>query len=529
VSSLPDASGTARPAGADGWRRLDIRMLVVHPFRELLRLFPLLLGILVAGSSTGRGGLWGLLGAGIAVTLGVLRWFTTSYRVADERVQVRRGLLRRQLVSVSLDRVRTVDITASPLHRVLGLVRVNVGTGLSDRRREDALRLDGLSAADAYRLRDDVLRRHATPVAAAAAAPDAGTAATGAPAAALAVVAAPAAPEEELAAAPPGWARYGPFTLSGFLTVFFIAGFAWRIVSEAHLDVRRLERLTVGSANLGATPLWLDLIAVPLGVLLVVACASTIGYVLAFWGFRLVRREGGSLQVTRGLISTRATTIEERRLRGVEISEPLLLRLVRGARCIAIATGLRVGRGAERGGSLLLPPAPRAEAVRVAGAVLGTSEPVTAPLLRHGARAHRRRYTRVAIAWVVVTAILVALPRLLPLPPWTWEVSLVLVPVAAALAYDRYRGLGHALTGRFLVTSLGSLVRRRCVLAVDGIIGWNLEESFFQRRAGLATLVATTAAGRQRYAVQDVPLEDALRLADDALPELLAPFLVRGA
>jgi putative membrane protein len=68
-------------------------------------------------------------------------------------------------------------------------------------------------------------------------------------------------------------------------------------------------------------------------------------------------------------------------------------------------------------------------------------------------------------------------------------------------------------------------VRRRSMLACDGIIGWNLRQSFFQRRAGLATLVATTAAGRQRYAVLDVPLDEAVRLADRALPDLLAPLL----
>ena len=90
-------------------------------------------------------------------------------------------------------------------------------------------------------------------------------------------------------------------------------------------------------------------------MLVAVVVASTVGYALAFWDFRLTRHPGGTLHVTRGLITTRATTIEERRLHGVEISEPLLLRMVAGARLIAIATGLRVGRGAERGGSLLAP------------------------------------------------------------------------------------------------------------------------------------------------------------------------------
>lgn len=477
----------------------------MHPLREVARLLPVLAGILLAGSSTGRGGLWGLVGASVAIGLGLLRWFTTTYRVAGGRVQVRRGLLRRQALSVPLDRVRTVDVSASAIYRLLGLVRVNVGTGLSDRKSDGALRLDGLSAAEAARLRAELLYR-----------PDR--------AAAVSV-----APEEELAVAPPSWARYGPFTLSGFLTVFVVVGFAWRVVSEARIDPRRLGPLAARYAPLSAAPRWLDVLVAAVGLVVVVACASTIGYVLAFRGFRLVRSRDGALQVTRGLISTRSITIEERRLRGVELSEPLLLRAARGARCIAIATGLRVGRGAERGGTLLLPPAPYEEARRVAAAVLRTSEPVTTRLGQHGISARRRRYTRLLAAWVPVAAVLVALPKLAPVPAWTWEVSLALFPLGLALAHDRYRSLGHALVGRTLVTSRGSLVRRRCMLACEGIIGWNLDQSFFQRQAGIATLVATTAAGRQQYPVQDVPLAEAVRIANRAVPDLLTPFLVDGA
>lgn len=505
-SSQPQASGSEQPmaplqAGAAGWRRLDMRMLLVHPVREVARLFPVLVGVVFAGSSTGRGGLWGLVGAVIAISLGLLRWFTTTYRVAAGQVQVRRGLLRRQVVSVPLDRVRTVDISASALHRVFGLVRVTVGTGLSDRKSNDALRLDGLSAADAERLRDELLHRRTNDEAA------------------------DAAPEEVIAAIRPTWVWYGPFTFSGFLTVFVVLGFAWRIVSETHVDPRQLGPVPEAYSALMPLPRWLDLLAALLLLLIVVAFASTMGYVLAFWGFRLVRSSDGALQVTRGLISTRATTIEERRLRGAEISEPLLLRAARGARCIAIATGLRVGRGAERGGSLLLPPAPLHEAQRVAAAVLHASEPVTVPLTRHGPRAHRRRYTRALVMWALLVIVLVVLAGLAQVPSWAWPASLLLLPLGAVLAYDRYRSLGHALAGRILVTRAGSLVRRRSMLACDGIIGWNLRQSFFQRRAGLATLVATTAAGRQRYAVLDIPLDEAVRLADRALPDLLAPLL----
>jgi putative membrane protein len=260
-----------------------------------------------------------------------------------------------------------------------------------------------------------------------------------------------------------------------------------------------------------------------------IVIASTVGYALAFWDFRLTRHPGGTLHVTRGLITTRATTIEERRLHGVEVSEPLLLRSVAGARLIAIATGLRVGRGAERGGSLLVPPAARAEVERVAGQVLGATQPVTVGLVAHGPGARRRRYTRALGGWALVVVALAIADWAIDAPAWLPVAALALLPIAAALAADRYHSLGHAIAEGRLVVRSGSLVRRRCAVAAEGIIGWNVERSFFQRRAGLATLVATTAAGHQHYDVEDVELGEAVRLAEELVPGLATPFLDRAA
>ena len=83
--------------------------------------------------------------------------------------------------------------------------------------------------------------------------------------------------------------------------------------------------------------------------------------------------------------------------------------------------------------------------------------------------------------------------------------GLVALPVAALLAWDRTRSLGHALVVGHLVARSGSLVRRRRILEVDHVIGWNLRATWFQRRAGLTTLVATTAGGNQAVEVLDVP------------------------
>ncbi len=487
----------------DGWRRLSNRMLVVHPIQELLRAWPVLIGLVFAGTANGNAW-WGIGAAVLLMGTGLLRWFTTTYRVTNEQVQVRKGLFRRQVLTIPRDRVRSVDVTAHLLHRALGLSRVKVGTGRSDRK-DDGVKLDALNATEAARLRDELLHR--------------------APSRTSQDAAAVVEPRETVLASVPGsWVRYGPFSLTGLLTVGVIGGVAGRAFNEGHVDPGQLGIVSTMLDRWERASVPVEVLEAAIALLVLVVIASTLGYVLAFFRFRLTRNSAGTLHVTRGLITTRQTTIEERRLRGVEISEPLPLRLARGARCLAITTGLRVGRGAERGGSLLLPPGPRAEALRVGIEVLGKKTPLTSALTAHGRRATRRRYTRAIGGAAVIVAAILALWGLDVLPAWAWEASLALLPAAALLAYDRSRSLGHALIDGTLVSRRGSLVRRRSALACAGIIGWNIEQSFFQRRGGLATLVATTAAGRQQVDVQDLPLGDAVALADKALPGLLEPF-----
>jgi putative membrane protein len=505
---------TAADPGA--WRRLDRRMLLIHPIQEIPRALPALLAAFVAGNGSGRGLIW--IAVALVITLGFAfsRWFTTRYRVTEDRVEVGSGLFRRRVRAVSRDRIRTVDVTARAMHRLLGLARVEVGTGRSDREEGGGVRLDGLTAQDAGALRAELLHRpRPGPV------PDA-TAVPGAPAPAAAE------PEIELARLDPTWVRYAPFTLSGVVSVGVVLGFLLNVANEAHFDPKNWGPARHLADRLGHAPVVLAALALLVLALVAVVVASTVGYALAFWDFRLTRHPGGTLHVTRGLITTRATTIEERRLHGAEVSEPLLLRMVAGGRLIAIATGLRVGRGAERGGSLLVPPAPRAEVQRVAAEVIGAAEPVACPLAAHGPRARARRYTRTLGGWALLVAALAIVHWAVGGPWWAPVAALVLLPVALLLAADRYRNLGHAVTDGRLIAARGSLIRRRAIVTAEGIIGWNVERSFFQRRAGLATLTATTAAGEQHYDVQDVELAEALRVAEELLPGLTAPFLQRS-
>jgi putative membrane protein len=109
-----------------------------------------------------------------------------------------------------------------------------------------------------------------------------------------------------------------------------------------------------------------------------------------------------------------------------------------------------------------------------------------------------------------------------------WIAAVVLLPVAVALALDAYRNLGHGVTGDYLVTRHGTIARHTVALQRAGVIGWNITSSPFQRRAGLVTLNATTAANKGAYPIYDIGDEDGLAFADEAVPGVLEPFLERG-
>jgi putative membrane protein len=264
---------------------------------------------------------------------------------------------------------------------------------------------------------------------------------------------------------------------------------------------------------------------VVVGLLVIASVLAVVGYLVTNFGFSVTyTRSDHAWHLHRGLFTTRATSMDANRLRGVNVVEPLGLRLARGARLSAIVTGLN---REQQGSSTLVPPAPQDVARRVAVEVIGSAQPVATPLAGHGPAAVRRRYTR-AVAWpLVLTAALLVAVLAIDLPPaWLW-LAPAAVLVSVGLGFDRARGLGHALLPGHLVARSGSLMRRRVILETPAVIGWTFTSTWFQRRVGLTTVVATMAGGRQSVTVLDVPEATGTAMARDAVPGLVSQFLAQ--
>jgi putative membrane protein len=474
-----------RPVAEDQvWQRLSPRMLLVHPVHEVLRQIPLLIGSVVLGSATGNP-MWTLFGLAFIVGYGVARWFTTTYRIDTEQVQLRTGVLQRNVLSVPRNRIRSVSTDARLLHRLLGLTVLRVSTG-QEAKGDTAFALDAVQAEQVPRLRAILLADSLAPA-----------------------VEGASKPGRELARWQPSWLRYSPLSFTGLAMILAAVGLAYQAGVGAALQNSRIAQSGVDVAERFGVVASVVVIAV---VVLVASVVLSVLRSLVTYGNLVLRRDADALHLEHGLLRVREQTYDMRRLRGGTLREPLLVRLFGGARLDAVMTG--VGGAGEA--SLLLPPCPRATAETVLAELIARPEAVTGALRGHGAVATRRRWTRALALPAVLLVAMVALYAWTPV--WMWSVLAVLAVCCALLAFDRSRALGHRVDAQWLVARAGSLDRRRDCIAAAGIIGWTVRQTLLQRRAGVATLIAATAAGVKSYRVIDVPAELAWSIAGSASP-----------
>ncbi len=509
-ATAPDGTGDRGGSSAVEWRRLDRRTVLAT-------------GLVTAGVAAGAAvpttlGLSGRFGfaaavawvlAGAALLIGgsagadYVRWRRTRYRVGTDRVELRTGLLLVRKRSLARERIRSVDLTAHLLQRVLGLVTVRIGTG-EHNGDDSTLELDPVLRAEGERLRRALLERGPAE-------------------------ASGSHREGELVTLDPRWIRYAPVSFVAPALGGAAAGAVMQVSDWFGAQGQVIE--WVGDRYRHSS-----LLSVILLLVVAAALAGVVGalglWVEMWWNYRLEREPGGTLRIRRGLLTSRSVSIEERRLRGVDLVEPLGVRLLGAARVDAITTGLAKDDEEQRGDhSTLLPAAPRPVADEAAAAVLREKvSPTGAPLTAHPPAARGRRLRRAYWAVLVPVLVLALLGALLtPVLLWTaLGCAVVGLPVGVLLARDAYRSLGHALSGGYLVTRSGTLRRSTAALERAGVIGWTVGQSYFQRRAGVLNVTATTAAGAGAYTVYDADASEGLAFAAEAVPGLLEPFLERA-
>lgn len=520
VTQPDQVTSARRPPSLVGdgrWRRPAARSLLVTPLRTAREMIPALAPVVVVAFSQGGRAYWLLLLlVALPVAVAGLRWWNIGYRIAEGQFQVRHGILQKHRLTTQLDRIRTVDAEASLLRRLLRIVDLHVGTGA-----HEAVTVHGIDAAEAAQLHRALLARRPhqqqPPTSESPSMPP---------------------PERTIAAFTAAWLRFAPFTMSGVATALTAWAVGTRLINDLHLGgavAPWIERARDATSDANLVILVVEIL---LAAVLTLSVLSLIAYALANWGYRLTRRADATLHIRRGLLTSRAVTIEERRLRGLVVERPLVLRIPGGARAKGLVTG---GKHADRGARsshVLVPPAPASVVDSAMADILGTAAPLRVRLVRHGHRATRRRYTR-ALFWLwPVAGAAAVVPWVWSWPRWTYVAPALVLALVPALGALRARWLGHAILGDprvlqgpsagYVVASSGAFPQEYTCLRSRAIIGWVMRESWFQRRAGLVTLAATVATTGGRVLILDVPKARAVEIIQEATPGLLDRYVVGG-
>ncbi len=435
-----------------------------------------------------------VLGVIVAVGLAVLvlEWRRFTYRIEAGRLVIERGILRHTTRIVPLDRIRGVDLQAPWLHRVLGLVQVEVEAAAGGSSAAE-LTLAAVSAEEGERLRRALLSAGSRE-----------TATDDPPPARVLYRAGP-----RLLVA--GGLTSGRYILAPLAVIGVIANFADDLPSTLG------DRLLSEAAERVPTEVLGLSVLVVAGVFLALVLAAA-GSLLTDWSFELTD-DGDRLVAQRGLLTRRTVAIDRSRVRGFDLRDSPLRRAFGLVGMRVVAAGVAGGRP----GRTALAPVIASEDARVLARELDPLVMPDAPLERHPKAALPRRLTRAVVVPAMLGVVAVGLQWWLPA-----AILFTLGLVGVFLGLDRYRQLGHHFDGRRLAVREGSLSRRWTSLDPRAIVSYAIQRSPFQARSGLCTIVLHLGQGAGSRRVLDCSEEQAAVLLAELDVPLFEPFIPRS-
>lgn len=474
----PVATGTLLPE--DHERRLHPGSWLFVLLQNLRQFIVPLAVLLFAGGRRDDGYPWWLpmIGVGVLVVVSIWQYLTFRYRIDDDRLIVRSGLLERSVRQIPYSRIHNVAIHQTLLHRLLGVaeVRLESAGGTKPEAQMRVLRLPEALALEQL-IRD---RGHAVPTVP-------GEAGTAAPA-----------PSGVTLLALSGWevVKLGLISNRGMIVIAGAFALSFQALPDRMMGRLLVEygREAFGYAS-GFAATWmakgLVLMAVLGSALLLIRAFSVLLALLRYHGFRL-QRQGRRLTVERGLLARSRSSVPRRRIQAWTLTEGVLHRLF-ARRTLDIDTASARGgdgqgnAGANRGLDALAPIAPpdTCDAIVRDIAMLPDWPPQDwRPL-------HPRAWQRLIVGDVFVTAALCAALV------WFFQawgaLGLLWLPWSIFVARRHAARAGYAVDAALVAVREGWWTRHWRFAEIGKLQAVELRQSPLDRRYGMASVWCDTA------------------------------------
>ncbi|MBX3095705.1 MAG: PH domain-containing protein [Fimbriimonadaceae bacterium] len=452
----------------------------VHPNTILLSavavirqmIWVLLVAVIQMVQNRGRGDFTELLFAGmggIAVVIAVIQYFSYGYVVRNRTLEIRSGILSRNLRTIPIDRVQNVNISRPFLHRLLGLVEVQVetasGAGVE-------AKISALKEEDAERLKEEL---------------------TGV-----------AARSEVFARERPDVAYQASFKelmIAGATEnrVFTIVGGIFALTQFGGLDdeiIVDFVKKAMDSPELTHLP-WHVWALLGLGLLMLGWIVSIVMTLVQYWDFEVIR-EKGKLKRSFGMFNQIENVLPPGRVQIMRQSQSFVQRwLGYGKLYVETAGSFELKEHAGR--SVFTPIALRSEAPRLTHLVMPSLEVNDLPWQPIPQRAvvSRMLFSLLFFPALILTAWF--LRGAIPFPNWLTPLGLIgtLAGLFSLIAMETYlavRKARVAWTGHHLASRVGVFTVVEEYLPLQKVQSVLWSQTPRQRRFRLATLNFVTAA-----------------------------------
>ena len=451
---------------------------------------------------------------------GVLQYWFFRFRLEEDRILIRQGVLKKTALDLPFDRVQGINVERSLIDRILGLVTVSLDTAGSVTA-EGQLPAVNTELADWLRTRVGSGRRERSPDAAG----DDEEATDGVTRARPGRAEAPG--EVVLKLTRGDIIRIGLANRNIVLAVAFVGLLGELLeINEAAVEsaFESAEAAFQAADELARTILVVGLVLAGLGVVLAIVIG---GAFLRYHDFTLWR-EGTAFRSRAGLLTQKEVVVETAKIQQLTLSQNLLMRLFRGFRLRALPAALLPGQGADTGAGIALAEVlevpllkdPKAEEIR--STVFG-GEGGSLTLLPHN-RVFVRvspHYIRALTLRISVVSALIGATILLPIgfgAELAWRAALGVliwwlasIPPAALIAWQRWHHQAYLHDDDGLASRSGFLGRKVDAFLFRKAQSVTVRQSPLQRRKGLATLQVHLACGQVAVPYLDHGLARRLR------------------
>ncbi|WP_028561148.1 PH domain-containing protein [Paenibacillus pinihumi] len=443
-----------------------------------------------------RNGIEGIWSSGIIalaalliIVAGYISWLRFTYSVQDGMVNIESGVFVRKNVWVSSDRVQSVDLTAGVLHRMFGILKLQIQTAGGN---QAEVILNGISKAESNRIQEALLRKTQPDVHAAANTEEP-------------VVQAPA--EQGANARPDADEKLQLTGRNLFIysitsgTIGIVLAVIGAAYSQLHkwlnqaldLDHMTWEQLTLWKGTLFAA-----------GLLLAAWIIAVFITIQKEYGFTL-ERTGGRLKMERGLLERKEVSIKLRRIQAIQLQKNLLRRPFGFVSVYAVIAGYS---GKDDKSALLFPLIREQEL----DAFLQRFVPHL-KVSQDWETLSGKALTSYLWPSLLVSALITGLTLSLLPGPWIW-LALALSALMLLYSWLQYKETAWSIQGDQLAIRYGAFNRCQALVPKRKIQWHSTSQHFFQRRKQLASLKVALPSGKgaAKYSILHLPEETAIQL-----------------